>query len=53
MGSLLYLFHHSRSHGLRFKRNYSVDKKLLFYILFPDQAQDKNVCARISEHDIL
>ena len=28
-------------------------KSCFFYILFPDQAQDKNVCARISEHDIL
>ena len=28
-------------------------KSCFFYILFPHQAQDKNVCARISEHDIL
>ena len=28
-------------------------KSGFFYILFPDQAQDKNVCARISELDIL
>ena len=51
---LLYIFfHYSRSHRLRFKRNYFVDKKVLVYILFPGQAQDKNVCAGISELDIL
>jgi len=51
---LLYIFfHYSRSHSLRFKRNYFVDNKVLVYILFPNQAQEKNVCARISELDIL
>ena len=51
---LLYIFvHYSRSHRLRFTRIYFVDKKVLVYILFPNQAQEKNVCARISELDIL
>ena len=37
-------FHYSRFHRLCFKRNYFVDKKVLVYILFPNQAQEKNVC---------
>ena len=51
---LLYIFfHYFRSHRLRFTRIYFVDKKVLVYILFPNQAQEKNVCVRISELDIL
>ena len=37
-------FHYSRFHRLRYKRNYFVDKKVLVCILFPNQAQEKNVC---------
>ena len=43
MGSPLYL-HYSHSHRLRFTKIYFVDKKVLVYILFPNQAQEKNVC---------
>ena len=37
-------FHYSRFHRLRYKRNSFVDKKVLVYILFPNQAQEKSVC---------
>ena len=42
---LLYTFFlYSRSHRLRLTWIYFVDKKVLVYVLFPNQAQEKNVC---------